>query len=82
MALQRSGKARKPHIDKAGNQVGCTGLSIRNEDATHIMYLVTKSLKYNRDKIINNLTAVIQSIIAMDTTGYGCPKAARADKKD
>ena len=33
------------------------------------MYLVTKSLKYNRNKIINNLTAVIQSIIAMDTTG-------------
>ena len=62
-------KHGSPHIDKAGNQVGCTGLSIRNEDATHIMYLVTKSLKYNRDKIINNLTAVIQSIIAMDTTG-------------
>ena len=63
-----------PHIDKAGNQVGCRGLSIRNEDATHIMYLVTKSLKYNKEKITNNLISVIQSIIAMDTTGTDAPK--------
>ena len=74
-------KNGSPHIDKAGNQVGCTGLSIRNEDATHIMYLVTKSLKYNRDKIINNLTAVIQSIIAMDTTGTDVLKLQEQIKK-
>ena len=74
-------KHGSPHIDKAGNQVGCTGLSIRNEDATHIMYLVTKSLKYNRDKIINNLTAVIQSIIAMDTTGTDVLKLQEQIKK-
>lgn len=63
-----------PHIDKAGNQVGCTGLSIRNEDAIHIMYLVTKSLKYNKEKITNNLISIIQSIIAMDTTGTDVEK--------
>ena len=74
-------KNGSPHIDKAGNQVGCTSLSIRNEDATHIMYLVTKSLKYNRDKIINNLTAVIQSIIAMDTTGTDVLKLQEQIKK-
>ena len=74
-------KHGSPHIDKAGNQVGCTGLSIRNEDATHIMYLVTKSLKYNRNKIINNLTAVIQSIIAMDTTGTDVIKLQEQIKK-
>ena len=74
-------KHGSPHIDKAGNQVGCTGLSIRNEDATHIMYLVTRSLKYNRNKIINNLTAVIQSIIAMDTTGTDVLKLQEQIKK-
>ena len=58
----------RPHIDKAGNQVGCTGPTIRNEDAIHIMYLVTKSLKYNKQKITNNLTSIITSIIS-DTTG-------------
>ena len=55
-----------PHVDKAGNQVGCSGLSIRNEDAIHIMYLVTSSLKYNKEKITNNLLAIIKSIIAID----------------
>ena len=63
-----------PHVDKAGNQVGCTGLSIRNEDAIHIMYLVTKNLKYNKQKITNNLISIIQSIIAMDTTGTDVEK--------
>ncbi len=63
-----------PHADKAGNQVGCSGLSIRNEDATHIMYLVTSSLKYNKEKITNNLLAIIKSIIAMDTTGTDSEK--------
>ena len=63
-----------PHVDKAGNQVGCSGLSIRNEDATHIMYLVTSSLKYNKEKITNNLLAIIKSIIAMDTAGTDSEK--------
>ena len=63
-----------PHIDKAGNQVGCTARSIRNEDAIHIMYLVTTSLKYNKDKITNNLIAVIQSVIAMDMAGPDAKK--------
>jgi hypothetical protein len=61
-------------VDKAGNQVGCSGLSIRNEDATHIMYLVTSSLKYNKEKITNNLLAIIKSIIAMDTAGTDSEK--------
>ncbi len=70
-----------PHVDKAGNQVGCSGLSIRNEDATHIMYLVTSSLKYNKEKITNNLLAIIKSVISSDMP-YGikvCPKGAAMD---
>ena len=63
-----------PHADKAGNQVGCSGLSIRNEDATHIMYLVTSSLKYNKEKITNNLLAIVKSVIAMDTAGTDSEK--------
>lgn len=74
-------KHGSPHIDKAGNQVGCTGLSIRNEEATHIMYLVTKSLKYNREKITNNLISIIESIISYDMP-YGIkgyPKGVAMD---
>jgi len=63
-----------PHVDKAGNQVGCRGLSIRNEDATHIMYLVTRSLQFNKKKITDNLVSVIKSMIAMDATGTDSEK--------
>ena len=49
--------------------VGCRGLSIRNEDATHIMYLVTRSLQYNKKKITGNLVSIIKSIIVIDSTG-------------
>ncbi len=67
-------KYGSPHTDKAGNQVGCRGLSIRNEDAVHIMSLVTKSLKYDKDKITKNLISVIKTIVAMDTTGTDIEK--------
>lgn len=67
-------KQGSPHIDKAGNQVGCKGLSIRNEDAIHVMCLVTKSLKYNKEKITNNLISIINSIISMDNTGTDLEK--------
>ncbi len=70
-----------PHVDKAGKQVGCRGLSIRNEDAAHIMYLVTSSLRYNKEKITNNLLAIIRSVIFSDLP-YGitvCPKGAAMD---
>ncbi len=63
-----------PHVDKAGNQAGCSGPGIRNEDVTHIMYLVMRSLKYNKKKITDNLLTVIKSIIAMDTAGTGSEK--------
>lgn len=72
-------------IDKAGNQVGCSGESIRNEDAIHIMYLVCKQLNIDRKKITNNLTKIINSIISMDMTGTDtnalAEKIAEAEKK-
>lgn len=64
-----SARHGSPHTDKAGDQVGCFGESIRNEDAIYIMYLVCKTLKLDRKKIINNLTKTIGSIISMDMTG-------------
>ena len=71
---QEAAKHGSPHTDKAGNQIGCTGASIRNEDATHIMFLVTKELKLKQTKITKNLISIIKSIIAMDTTGTDVEK--------
>ena len=65
----KASKYGSPHIDKAGNQVGCSGASIRNEDAVHIMHLVTEILKYNKEKITNNLISITRSVIAIDTAG-------------
>ena len=66
-----------PHKDKAGNQVGCVGLGIRNEDAIHIMYLVTKSLKFDKEKVIGNLLSTIKKVIDMDSTGTDISKLHR-----
>lgn len=67
-------KNGSPHIDKFGNHVGCSGLSIRNEDAVHIMCLVTQSLKFNRKAIMTNLMSIIRRIIAMDSAGTDVQK--------
>lgn len=62
-------KHGSPHVDKAGNQVGCSGTSIRNEEAIHIMYLVCKQLTIDRKKISDNLIKTINKVISMDITG-------------
>ena len=62
-------KHGSPHVDKAGNQVGCSGTSIRNEEAIHIMYLVCKQLELDRQKISDNLIKTINKVISMDITG-------------
>ncbi len=58
-----------PHIDKAGNKKGCSGMSIRNEEAIHIMSLVCKQLTIDRPKISDNLNKMIHKVISMDVTG-------------
>ena len=58
-----------PHIDKAGKLVGCSGKSIRNEEAIHIMYLVCKPLTIARQKIFENLIKIISKVISMDVIG-------------
>lgn len=59
----------RPHMDKAGNQIGCFGESIRNEDAIYLMYLVCKELKRGSQKIISNLTKTIKAVLSMDIAG-------------
>ena len=59
----------RPHIDKAGNQVGCSGESIRNEEAIYLLYLVCRELKINRQKVVDNLTKTIDAVMRIDLTG-------------
>lgn len=62
-------KHGSPHVDNTGNQVGCSGTSIRNEEAIHIMYLVCKQLKIDRKQISNSLIGTINRVILMEMTG-------------
>lgn len=63
----KSATQGSPHTDKAGNPLGCSNPSIRNEDAVHIMYLVTRSLQLEKKKITANLLSVIQSVLSVNT---------------
>ena len=63
----KSATQGSPHTDKAGNPLGCSNPSIRNEDAVHIMYLVTRSLQLVEKKITANLLSVIQSVLSVNT---------------
>lgn len=63
----KSATQGSPYTDKAGNPLGCSNPSIRNEDAVHIMYLVTRSLQLEEKKITANLLSVIQSVLSVNT---------------
>lgn len=63
----KSATQGSPHTDKVGNPLGCSNPSIRNEDAVHIMYLVTRSLQLEEKKITANLLSVIQSVLSVNT---------------
>ncbi len=52
-----------PHTDKAGNQVGCSCMSINDEDAKLMLQEVAESLKLDRRKVIDNLTDIIQKVL-------------------
>ena len=63
-----------PHADKAGNQVGCIGESIPNDDALYIMGLVVSSLDYNKDLIFSNLVNTINNVLSNTTEGIDIDK--------
>ncbi len=60
---RRGGK----HIDKAGNEQGCSQDSIRNEDALHIMFLVMQSLEMDKERVLHNLKKAIEGVISQDS---------------
>jgi DNA invertase Pin-like site-specific DNA recombinase len=64
----------KRRIDNAGNHVGCSSESIRNEDALHIMNLVTNSLETDNKAIVSNMVKAIQSIVSCDIDGADTAK--------
>lgn len=52
-----------PRVDDAGNNIGCSGESIRNEDALYIMQLVVNSLKFDRELVFDNLMSAVREVV-------------------
>lgn len=52
-----------PHIDKSGNQVGCSCPSLNDDDAKWIVQETVKILQLDRKKLVDNLTEVICQVI-------------------
>lgn len=57
----------KPHLDTAGNQEGCSSPILRNEDALHVMALVTGSLKAEMSVIAKSVVAAARTVVSADT---------------
>ena len=61
---QQAVKYGKPHSDKNGNQIGCTGPTVRNEELLHLMRLAMQNLCYDRQKLMDRLLSVIKPVIS------------------
>ena len=63
----QSFKNGKPHVDDAGNHVGCSNSGFRNEDALYIMQLVVNSLDFEKDMVLANLLDAITKVLSVAT---------------
>lgn len=59
-------KHGKTHIDQAGNQIGCPGASIRNEEITYILNLAYKTLPIDHNKISHYLSTLIRQAYSIN----------------
>ncbi|MCL2378133.1 MAG: recombinase family protein [Defluviitaleaceae bacterium] len=70
-----------PQIDKAGNQIGCSSPSIRNEDALHVMSLVMNNLEIEKNSIVKNVAHIIQKVTSRGNIVYDADKMQEQIKK-
>ncbi len=57
---QEANKNGRPHIGADGNQIGCSGQSIPNEDVIRIMQLVIDRLHFDHQKFTDGLLQALQ----------------------
>jgi DNA invertase Pin-like site-specific DNA recombinase len=66
----------RPHINAAGKDVGCSGVSIRDDDAAKIIGLVVNNLDFDKNNAINKLLNTIKNNVLSDTISiYDIKKA-------
>ncbi len=52
-----------PHIDNAGNQVGCSCISINDETSKQMLQEVVKELQSKTQSVVDNLTSIISKVM-------------------
>lgn len=61
----------RAHLDAAGNPVGCSGMSIRNEEAIHILSMVFGQLPFEREKLAKRVIQAVSRVISMELAEAG-----------
>lgn len=64
----------RPHVDKAGNQIGCDGRQISDGDFMLIMSEVVKKLNIDKEAAIDNLTDIIKSVFRLNNENSNTDK--------
>lgn len=54
------------HIDDYGEQVGCDGRTINNQDLLYLMGEIVANLKIDKELVTNNLLGIIKSVLSDD----------------
>ena len=55
-----------PHTDHEGEQTGCMGATVRNEDLLEIMRLTIEKLDLRKQKLAENMISLIRQVLVMD----------------
>lgn len=65
------------HLDEAGNPVGCSGMSIRNEEAVDILAMVFKLIPFEREKLSERVIQLVSKVISEDGADVGTLEAIK-----
>lgn len=60
-------KHGSPHVDKAGNQVGCSCRSLNDEDAKWMLQEIVRDIQGDTRKTVAHLTTVIAKVLGNST---------------
>ncbi len=63
---QEANKNGQPHTDVDGNQIGCSGQSIPNEDVIRIMQLVMDRLHFDHQEFTDGLLQALQDACTLE----------------
>lgn len=74
---QEAANRGKPHIDVAGNQIGCEGRQIGHEELLYVMGQAIRSLQLDRKKVAAPLLEIIRKVLEEPQNGKNAEQVRR-----